>query len=288
MGTLDYGINPKIRSKCMKIVSCSNLVDVKRVNLIIEALSFLEIPIEWIHFGAGPCAGALKKLANERLNKKNIKYNFQGFVDNKKILMYYLKHHIDLFINVSESEGIPVSIMEAMSFGVPVIATDVGGTGEIVKNDINGFLLNKDFTINELEEKILSVYSKPEDKILELRKNARNTWEAKFNAVKNYTMSVSYTHLDVYKRQDASFVGLKSQKLVRFGISMNKLFDAMMGGKPILYMVDAPNNYITEFDCGVFVKGNSVDDIVKGIDTLLKYDKDELKKMGENLSLIHI
>ncbi len=188
LGTLDYGINPKIRSKCMKIVSCSNLVDVKRVNLIIEALSFLEIPIEWIHFGDGPCAGALKKLAKERLNKKNIKYNFQGFVDNKKILMYYLKHHIDLFINVSESEGIPVSIMEAMSFGVPVIATDVGGTGEIVKNDINGFLLNKDFTINELEEKILSVYSKPEDKILELRKNARNTWEAKFNAVKNYTM----------------------------------------------------------------------------------------------------
>ena len=87
---------------------------------------------------------------------------------------------------------------------------------------------------------------------------------------------------DLFNYIDASFVGLKSQKLVRFGISMNKLFDAMMGGKPILYMVDAPNNYITEFDCGVFVKGNSVDDIVKGIDTLLKYDKDELKKMGEN------
>ncbi|NCO54621.1 MAG: glycosyltransferase, partial [Bacteroidetes bacterium] len=54
---------------------------------------------------------------------------------------------VDLFINVSESEGIPVSIMEALSAGIPVIATNVGGTNEIVNNDV-GFLIDKEFEIN--------------------------------------------------------------------------------------------------------------------------------------------
>lgn len=41
---------------------------------------------------------------------------------------------------MSDSEGIPVSIMEAMSFGIPVIARNVGGMSEIV-NEENGLLL---------------------------------------------------------------------------------------------------------------------------------------------------
>lgn len=87
---------------------------------------------------------------------------------------------------------------------------------------------------------------------------------------------------DLFNYIDASFVGLKSQKLIRFGISMNKLFDAMMGGKPILYMVDAPNNYITEYDCGIFIKGNTADEVTNGIDRLVARDEKQLKKMGQN------
>ena len=58
-----------------------------------------------------------------------------------------------MFINVSSTEGIPVSIMEAMSFGIPVIATAVGGTPEIVNNE-NGYLLSKDPSAKELAEVI--------------------------------------------------------------------------------------------------------------------------------------
>ena len=46
----------------------------------------------------------------------------------------------DLFVNMSLSEGIPVSIMEAISFGIPIIATNVGGNAEIV-NDETGVLI---------------------------------------------------------------------------------------------------------------------------------------------------
>ncbi|MFR4320263.1 MAG: glycosyltransferase [Blautia massiliensis (ex Durand et al. 2017)] len=45
-------------------------------------------------------------------------------------------------MNVSSSEGIPVSIMEATSFGIPGIATDAGGTKEIIRDKENGVLLS--------------------------------------------------------------------------------------------------------------------------------------------------
>lgn len=87
---------------------------------------------------------------------------------------------------------------------------------------------------------------------------------------------------DLFNYIDASFVGAKSQNILRFGVSMNKLFDAMMGGKPILYMVDAPNNYVKEFNCGVSVDGNTEERLEVGISKLISLDKDEYKIMGQN------
>lgn len=81
---------------------------------------------------------------------------------------------------------------------------------------------------------------------------------------------------------DASFVGAKSQNIFRFGICMNKLFDSMMGGKPILYMVDAPNNYIQDYQCGISVDGKTGSDLQKGIETILGLSDGDRKKMGEN------
>jgi len=87
---------------------------------------------------------------------------------------------------------------------------------------------------------------------------------------------------DLFNYIDASFVGLKSQTLNRFGISMNKLFDSMMGGKAILYMVDAPNNYVKDFECGIFIKGSGIADVIAGVDALVNCNRKDLQKMGLN------
>ena len=63
---------------------------------------------------------------------------------------------------------------------------------------------------------------------------------------------------------------------------MNKLFDSMMGGKPIIYMVDAPNNYIAEFNCGITVKGEDEKGINDALDKALKLSDDERRQLGEN------
>lgn len=67
-----------------------------------------------------------------------------------------------------------------------------------------------------------------------------------------------------------------------FGICMNKLFDSMMAGKPILYAVNAPNNYIAEYNCGVSLMPESVDDLVEGIRKLMKLTEKERFEMGYN------
>lgn len=87
---------------------------------------------------------------------------------------------------------------------------------------------------------------------------------------------------DLFNYIDASFVGAKSQKIFRFGISMNKLFDAMMGGKPILYMVDAPNNYVKEYECGIVVKKQTEEALVEAVNKIIDLPKEERTRMGEN------
>ena len=76
--------------------------------------------------------------------------------------------------------------MEAMSFGIPVIATDVGGTSEIVRDGYNGKLLSKDFSIDELSKLILYFINMDEFSKYNYCNNARKTWELFFNAEKNY------------------------------------------------------------------------------------------------------
>lgn len=52
--------------------------------------------------------------------------------------------YADLFILPSNYEGLPMVILEAMSFGKPVVASDVGGISEIVENDVNGYTVKND------------------------------------------------------------------------------------------------------------------------------------------------
>ena len=67
---------------------------------------------------------------------------------------YYIKNnHFDVFINLSKFEGLPVSIIEAISFGVPVFATDAGGSREAV-NYRTCKLFKNNFKTEDLSESL--------------------------------------------------------------------------------------------------------------------------------------
>jgi len=77
--------------------------------------------------------------------------HFSGYVEHSELPEYYNKSKI--FILTSVSEGLPTVIMEAMACGVPVIATDVGGVTELVKDGVTGFVVKPNDYIG-LKEKI--------------------------------------------------------------------------------------------------------------------------------------
>ena len=167
------------------ICSCSNLIPVKQVDRIIEVLSMLEISnLHWVHFGDGPLRTELEAMAKKLLS--NVKYEFRGIVPNNEILDFYASRHVDLFINLSSSEGIPVSIMEALSAGIPVVATNVGGTAEAV-NDQNGFLISADFNSADVAQIITNYLNLNPAQQQQYRKNACDFWKDNFEAEKNYT-----------------------------------------------------------------------------------------------------
>jgi glycosyltransferase involved in cell wall biosynthesis len=164
------------------------MVPVKRIHLIIEALENIDFTVFWTHIGDGPLHEELQEKA-KRLSSKNkkITVNFLGQKTNKEVLDFYKMNPVDLFINVSESEGIPVSIMEAASRGIPVIATDVGGTSELVDdNERVGFLLPVVVSPEEIAAKIKYYFELPKNKKEKMRTSILNKWEADFDAEKNY------------------------------------------------------------------------------------------------------
>jgi colanic acid/amylovoran biosynthesis glycosyltransferase len=178
-------LSPYEKKNSFNLLSCSNLIKVKRVDLILKALKLLsqKHDICWIHLGDGPLGNELKK-ESENL-PDHITPKFKGHLPNEDVISFYLENQVDLFINVSESEGIPVSIMEVISLGIPVAATNVGGVSEIITNDF-GYLMPKDLSPGKLAETIESHLCKPETEIIEMRKKAREFYLKNFNAGINY------------------------------------------------------------------------------------------------------
>lgn len=185
LGTYDKGRNNPGQEK-FHILTVSRLTPVKRINLLIEALSLWNTTnVLWTHIGDGPEMDKLKNIAQEKLN--NIDFEFLGYKPNNEVYEYYKNNPIDVFVNVSSSEGIPVSIMEAISFGVPVIATDVGGSSEITINGISGFLIPKDFSNDTLIITFNKLRNLNFNQIQNIRESARKYWEHNYQAIENYS-----------------------------------------------------------------------------------------------------
>ncbi|MBN4051612.1 glycosyltransferase [bacterium AH-315-M05] len=171
----------------LEITSCSAVIERKRTDLIIKALFQLDqYDVMWHHIGDGPGLHALKTLAEKLLgNKPNVKYKFLGYLKNEELYEYYKNKPVDIFLNLSSSEGVPMAIVETMSFGIPVIATNVGGVSEIVNND-NGVLLPPNPDVEDIVSAINKMYHLDNRQFSRFRENAFKTWKENYNAEKNY------------------------------------------------------------------------------------------------------
>ncbi len=90
-------------------------------------------PVRWVHFGDGALMPALREAAAEL--PAGLTVELRGQTPNDEVLEFYAANRVDVFVNVSSTEGVPVSIMEAIAHDIPVVATAVGGTPEFVLAD---------------------------------------------------------------------------------------------------------------------------------------------------------
>jgi glycosyltransferase involved in cell wall biosynthesis len=188
LGVADPGfVTSPSRDGALRVVSCSFLIPLKRIDLLVDALAELARRnpgrrILWSHIGDGPLAQQLLAQAEDRLSNR-IEYRFVGVLANPDVIRFYRENPVDVFVNVSTNEGIPVSVMEAQSCGIPVVATAVGGTPEIVNED-NGILLPPDPAPAEVAGALEMFMGG--DAAAERRRNSRIIWQSFYSAERNY------------------------------------------------------------------------------------------------------
>jgi glycosyltransferase involved in cell wall biosynthesis len=182
----EYSTDGKIR-----VVSCSYLVPVKRIDVLIAGLRRLAIikqdwEILWTHIGGGPLMDELEILISQKA-PSNLKFIFTGYIPS--VYDYYRSNPVDLIVNTSKSEGIPVTIMEANSCGIPAMATAVGGNPEIV-SEKTGFLLPSNPNPDEIAQACITLFSNP-DILLQKRRAAWRNWHENYNSSINFNNFLS-------------------------------------------------------------------------------------------------
>lgn len=189
LGTIcKFHSNVRTIDGVFNMLSVSNVIPLKRVDLIAQSVAELASQNSsgnffWCHIGDGVDFERLKEKVKE-INLPNLKISLPGAMMNSEVIEYYRKNNVNLFINLSTSEGIPVSFMEAMSFATPVLATNVGGVSEIIDNEC-GYLLPESVTSNEVAKVLSKICNDPSGLMLRSR-CAIEKWRKYYDASFNY------------------------------------------------------------------------------------------------------
>ena len=138
----------------INITIVSRLVSHKNIEKIIRAISDLNSPLINLNIiGDGPELNQLQKISLESKNKNNI--IFHGKLNRDEINHIFLNS--DIYIQASNYEGLPHSLLEAMSYGIPVLCTPVGECKEILGNEDRGYILDLPVSKNNIKSKISEI-----------------------------------------------------------------------------------------------------------------------------------
>ncbi len=162
----------KVKHKGISIVFVGRLIKEKGVQDLLRAVKGLKVDVTIV--GKGPFEKELKKLGGKFVGEKN-------HLQIRDILS-----KSDILVNPSYAEGLPTAVLEAGAMGLAVIATNVGGTGEIIDDSKNGFLIEPD-DVKVLRERIrlLIKDSSLRDKFgINLQKKVRENFDWDKTAVK--------------------------------------------------------------------------------------------------------
>lgn len=173
--------------------SCAYPAPVKRLPLICQfvaefARGNANLKVRWVHIGAQYEDLMTKEVRSELPD--NFHIDALGVKSNSYVHEFFSSHRVNFFINLSEMEGLPVSIMEAMAFGVPIIATNVGCVGDLLE-DGGGVLVPPEISPADLVGIVTNILS-DSDRYSQMRLAARSAQQKKFNSKRNHAALAAY------------------------------------------------------------------------------------------------
>ncbi|MFA7050288.1 MAG: glycosyltransferase family 4 protein, partial [Patescibacteria group bacterium] len=136
------------------IITTSRLVKKNGVRDLLKSLSYLENEFKFLILGEGEEKDNLLKLTEE-LNLKNRVY-FLGTINHQELPKYLWAS--DVFCRPSLSEGLGNSFLEAMTAGIPVVATEVGGIPDFLRHGENGLFCEVENS-KDIADKIKQIFS---------------------------------------------------------------------------------------------------------------------------------
>jgi len=179
-------------------------------------------------------------------------------------------------IEIEEKESVPLS--SEMKEKIPIDKFIIGYSGTI------GIANNLDYLITVAE--ILKDHNEIHFLILgKGGEKQRLQNHVQKLALKNVTFldTVSRGSVGSFLQEiDIAFISLLPEKLFKFGVSPNKVFDYMYAKKPILWAIEAGNNLVEDAKCGVSVPLNDVIALKESILKLKGLQKEVLKELGQN------
>ncbi len=126
------------------ILCAGRLIKEKGIHLLLQSLSDILSLIpetRLVILGEGSYEKSLKRLAKKLGIDKPVQ--FIGHVDYQALPAYYNAADV-LVMPTIRYEGLPLTLLEAMGCGVPVIASNLGGIGDVLKHDEEGLLFQMD------------------------------------------------------------------------------------------------------------------------------------------------
>jgi glycosyltransferase involved in cell wall biosynthesis len=149
-------------SDVLRIGFLSYFVEMKGINFLLPAIKELKktgFPFILNFAGDGPLKNEMISFVEKNSLSENVK--FHGLIKNEEKDLFF--RNLDVFILPSiskgmETDGLPVVLMEAVSYGLPVISTNISGIPEICINDYNGYLIEQK-SVDEIVNAIIKFSS---------------------------------------------------------------------------------------------------------------------------------
>ncbi|MDQ7030148.1 MAG: glycosyltransferase family 4 protein [Ardenticatenia bacterium] len=134
-------VQKKRQDHKVHILCVGRLIERKGHHYLLHAFAQLQVeskyPLHLTLVGTGDAEEALRQLAGELGIAQAV--TFMGFVSREVMPAIY--QQADVFVLPSQNEGMSIALLEAMASGLPVVVTNTGGTAELVREGVNGYIV---------------------------------------------------------------------------------------------------------------------------------------------------